>query len=199
MRWWYLGCKLVLRISGCAMWKLRAHGTENVPKRGGVLLAANHQSYLDPPMVGSCLDREIHYLARKTLFDIPILGRVIVAMNAFPIARDSRDVKGVKTAIDRLRNGAALLVFPEGTRTRDGRIGRMKAGIRLLAERAAVPIVPVLIDGAYQIWPKGRPIFHPLGEMDIVFGRPHGLDIFEGENLRDAVLGLKREIPRHRR
>jgi 1-acyl-sn-glycerol-3-phosphate acyltransferase len=177
---------------------LRSFGHEQVPKTGGVLLASNHQSYLDPPLVAGCLDREIHFMVRKSLFEIPIFGRAIAACNAFPIVRDTGDVKGVKFAIDRLKAGSALLMFPEGTRTRDGRIGRMKSGIRFVAERAAVPIVPVLIQGAYDIWPKGRRLPIPWGQINIVFGRPTDPSTLEGDGLRTAIAGLTEILKRNK-
>ena len=111
---------------------------------------------VDPLLVAACLPRELHFMARSTLFEIPVFRSLIVACNAFPIERDSRDVKGVKSAIERLRAGNVLVVFPEGTRTRDGAFGPLKKGVRMLAERAAVPVIPVLIDGAHGVWPRSR-------------------------------------------
>ncbi len=189
---------IVVRFFGTFVWRVRSHGTENVPKSGGVILAANHQSLLDPPFVGGCLPRETTFMARRSLFEIPLLGRLIVALNAFPIERNSGDVKGVRSAIVRLKRGEALLVFPEGTRTRDGEIGPMKAGLRLIAERADVPIVPVLIRGAYEVWPRKRLLPRPWGRVDVYFGKPvrlSGDDAEFGATLRDAVRGLE---PRRR-
>ncbi|MBI2930567.1 MAG: 1-acyl-sn-glycerol-3-phosphate acyltransferase [Planctomycetes bacterium] len=179
-------------MTGAALWKLRSRGQELVPRTGGVLLASNHQSVLDPPLVAACVDREVHFMARKSLFEIPVFGSVIVAYNAFPIVRDSGDVKGVKTAIERLKAGSALLMFPEGTRTRDGRIGPMKSGIRLVAERAAVPIVPVLVEGAYKVWPKGQRLPCLWGRITVTFGRPLDPSSLGDEGLREAIIGLSK-------
>jgi len=191
---------LIGRLGLGFLWGLKYHGLKNVPRTGGVILAANHQSLVDPVLVGCALgcglSREIHFMARKTLFEIPVLGRLIVALNAFPITRDSGDVKGVRTALERLKKGSALLVFPEGTRTLDGRIGQMKAGIRLLAERAAVPIVPVLIVGAYKSWPKGRAWPRLSGRVDVIYGRPIAADALVGDVLREQVVGLESKLPR---
>ena len=162
---------------------------------GGVILASNHQSYLDPPFVAACLPRETSFMARRSLFEIPLLGPIIVACNAFPIERNTGDVRGVKNAIERLRSGSALLLFPEGTRSRDGRIGPLKGGLRLLAERAGVPVVPVLVDGAYQVWPKGRVFPRLRGRVRVTFGDPlplEGTDEDFAVRLRSAFETMKR-------
>jgi len=194
MRWWWFLSKALIRIGGAALWQLRCSGVENVPARGGVLLASNHQSYLDPPLVASCLPREMHFMARRSLFRNPVFRALIVRCNAFAIERDAADVKGVKQAIARLEAGNILLVFPEGTRTRNGSVGPMKAGIGMLAERASVPVVPVLIDGAHRVWPRSGPP-RPFGRIRIVFGRPihPDPDSNVGDRLREAILDLKGE------
>jgi 1-acyl-sn-glycerol-3-phosphate acyltransferase len=198
MRWWWHLAKFLTRIGAAPTWQLRPVGAENVPMTGGVLLAANHQSFLDPLLVASCLDREIHFMARRSLFEIPGFGRLIIACNTFPIERDQGDVKGVKTAIERLKAGNALLVFPEGTRTRDGRIAPMKSGVRLLAERAAVPVVPVLIDGAHKVWPRSRALPGLRGRIDIVFGRPFESSRSDdlARRIRSEVLSLRQKLGR---
>lgn len=183
-------------MTGIAAMELRWSGHGHVPKQGGVILAANHQSFLDPVIVACGIDRELHFMARRSLFDVPVLGPLIIALNTFPVERDSGDVKGVRTAIERLKKGAALLIFPEGTRTRDGRIGPMKSGIRIVAERAAVPTVPVLIDGAYPVWPKGRRLPRPYGRIHVVYGPPIAPGAATGDGVRAAILGLKRELYR---
>ena len=191
-RWRWRLLQALIRFGGRLFWRIRVTGVENVPTSGGVLLAANHQSYLDPPLIGPHLRGEMHFMARRTLFKNPLFGALIGRCNAFAIERDTADVKGVKNAIDRLQRGKILLVFPEGTRTRDGTVGRMKAGIGILAERAAVPIVPVLIEGAYEVWPKGA-LIPRLGKSRLVFGKPMRPEMIAGDGLRKAVLSLKTE------
>ena len=191
MRWWWRKSQQLSRFGANCFWKFRVFGLENVPEKGGVLLAANHQSYLDPVLVAMVLPREMHFMARRTLFRNPGFRALIVSFNAFAIERDSADVKGVNSAIARLEAGNILLVFPEGTRTGDGSIGPMKS-VGVMAERAAVPIVPVLIQGAYEVWPKGRLIPH-FGMISIVFGKPMKPDT-PGDVIRDAVVRLKGEI-----
>jgi 1-acyl-sn-glycerol-3-phosphate acyltransferase len=192
-RWWWRLSQGLARAGANCLWKFRVFGLENIPKTGGVLLASNHQSVLDPVLVAMVLPREMHFMARRTLFRNPVLRVIIVGYNAFAIDRDSADVKGVKEAIARLEAGNILLVFPEGTRTGDGSIGRMKPGIGMLAERAAVPIVPVLIEGAHEVWPRDR-LLPRLGRISIVFGKPLNPDNITGDAIRDAVVGLKGEL-----
>ncbi len=176
-------------------WKFRVFGLENIPKTGGVLLVSNHQSYLDPVLIAMVLPREMHFMARRTLFRNPVFRAIIVSFNAFEIERDRADVKGVKSAIVRLEAGNILLVFPEGTRTVNGQVGQMKpAGV--LAERAAVPIVPVLIQGAYEAWPKGG--IPRFGRVSLIFGKPMKSNNVTGDEIREAVLGLKGELVRCR-
>ncbi len=196
-RWWWWCIQRAIRLGGSLFWDLRASGLENIPRTGGCLLAANHQSYLDPTFVAAFLPREMHFMARRTLFRNPVFRALIVRCNAFSIDRDRADVKGVKSAIERLEAGNLLLVFPEGTRTRDGTVGPLKAGIGLLAERAAVPIVPVLITGAYKVWPKGR-LFPGLGSVRLRFGKPISPALLEernlGDLLREALAALQGEL-----
>ena len=191
-RWWWRLSQALSRACANTFWKFRVFGLENVPRTGGVLLASNHQSVLDPVLVAMVLPREMHFMARRTLFRNPVLRVIIVGYNAFAIDRDSADVKGVKSAIARLEAGNILLVFPEGTRTGDGSIGPMKS-VGVIAERAAVPIVPVLIQGAYEVWPKGRVIPH-LGVISLVFGKPLSPENTTADAIRDAVVGLKGEL-----
>lgn len=192
MRWWWRLSQAMARAGANILWKFRVFGLENVPRTGGVLLAANHQSYLDPVLVAMVLPREMHFMARRTLFRNPVFRAIIVGYNAFAIERDSADVKGVKSAIARLEAGNILLVFPEGTRTGDGSIARMK-DVGVMAGRAAVPIVPVLIQGAYDVWPKGRAIPR-LGRISIIFGKALNPENITGDAIRDAVVGLKGEL-----
>ena len=170
--------------AGVAMTALTAVRYFNVPtleSGQGVLMASNHQSFLDPMLVGIAFDRPVHFLARESLFRVPLFGRLISGVGAHPVRRGQTDISALKTAIRILRGGRALLMFPEGTRTPDGELGEFKAGVGSLAVRCGVPLLPVCIEGAYQCWPRTQrlprsPLPRP-GPVAVAFGellRPEG-------------------------
>jgi cytidylate kinase len=126
---------------------LRVAGGEALP-RGAFLIASNHRSYLDPPLYGAVAPMPIAYLAKESLFRIPIFGGLIRALGAIPIRREGSDPRGLRGALAVLEGGRPLVVFPEGTRGRRGRLGKPRAGIALLARRAGVPVVPAYLAGS---------------------------------------------------
>ncbi len=147
---------------------LRYSGVENLPATGGVLLAANHKSYLDPPIVGAGLSRELRYFAKRQLFEIPILGAIIRDSGGFPVDREAFDRRAVATAMQIVRSGGALLVFPEGTRMRMPGLGEPKEGIALLALESGVPVVPVHVASA---WEPRRTLFRRI-PIQVRYGPP---------------------------
>ncbi len=134
----------------------RVFGLRNVPARGGVLLACNHQSFFDPVTTTLALYREGNYMARDTLFLNPWFKRLIESLNAFPVKRGAADIGAVKEIMRRLRAGKVVVVFPEATRTCDGLIGPINANSLSIAKKAGVAIVPTVIDGAFESWPRTR-------------------------------------------
>lgn len=134
---------LVWAASG---WEVR--GREHVPKSGGLIVASNHVSYLDPPLVGTAAVRELHFLAKEELFRPPVFGSLIRAYNAIPIRRGVADLSGLSKAIDVLRSGQAMIMFPEGTRSRDGQLRAARPGIGMLAVGTDALIVPCSILGS---------------------------------------------------
>ena len=123
-------------------------GLEHLPKRGGLIVASNHISFWDPPLLGSIIPRETHFLAKEELFATPVLGPAIRGLNAIPIRRGSADLSGLTRAIEALKQGGALLVFPEGSRMRDGELHPARPGVGLMAVNADVPIAPCYISGS---------------------------------------------------
>ena len=169
--WFFAFARFLCRAVCAIMFRPRVFGRENVPREGGVLLASNHQSFLDPVLVGIRLPRHTHFMARETLFRSWLAGWVLPRVNAFPIRRGEADKSAIREAIRRVSAGAALVVFPEGTRTRDGSLGRIRPGIFVIAERAGVPIVPVVIDGAFRAWPRHAKLPRPH-RVQVVYGEP---------------------------
>ncbi len=149
----------------------RVYGVDHVPLLGGVLLACNHQSFLDPVLATLALPRECTYMARDTLFVNPLFRRLIESLNAFPVRRGESDVAAMKAALQRLGNGAALTTFPEATRTEDGRVRLIKPGVIVIARKARVPIVPVAIEGAFDAWPRHQKLPR-CARVWVEYGRP---------------------------
>jgi 1-acyl-sn-glycerol-3-phosphate acyltransferase len=180
LRWlWYRFGYFLTAVFLLFGYGLRIFGKQNVPQRGGLLIIANHQSYLDPPMVGLAMWRPIHYVARRTLFRSRIFAWLIDSLGAFPIDQDSSGADGIKIALRLLKAGKAVLVFPEGARTPNGRIQALKPGVVAILRRAKTPILPVGVAGAFELWPIQRraPVLAPLilpdrGRVAVVVGKP---------------------------
>ena len=170
-RTWYQTARLVLRFVDMLSFRTRYSGRDNVPKEGGVLLVSNHQSHLDPPIIGLGCPRQLNPLARKTLFDVPVLGRLIALLGSIPIDRDGMGLAGLREAMRCLKGGGVVLIFPEGTRSADGEIAPFKPGFVSLAVRSRASILPCAIEGAHGCWPRGRK-FPRLGRIRVHFGTP---------------------------
>ena len=175
MRPWYHFWQCFAHMFLCAFFRVRIMGRKNVPLHGPVLLLSNHQSFLDPILCGIGLGRELDYIARDSLFGNKLFGWYIRSLNTFPIQRGQADIAAIKTIINRLRDGRAVVLFPEATRTADGRIRPIKAGFELIARKGGATVVPVLIDGAFEAWPRTRPIPGPC-TIKVLFGRALGPD-----------------------
>jgi 1-acyl-sn-glycerol-3-phosphate acyltransferase len=171
--WWgrllYSLLWVLCRTLAVTLLGFRLGRAESLPRAGGLLVLSSHQSHLDPLLLGLATDRRLSSLARSSLFSFGPFGRVITALDAIPINRESSTVKAMKTVITRLRGGAAVIVFPEGTRTANGQLGEIKSGFALLAKRSCVPIAPVAIVGAYECWPRSRLLPRP-GRIRLEFG-----------------------------
>lgn len=154
MRWIYW---IGWRLFGAAfntLFGLRIEGREHLVEEGAVLVASNHQSFLDPPLIGNLYKSEMHYLARKTLFRGPT-DWLYPQWNAIPVDQDRPDMASLKAIIRILKEGKRVLVFPEGARTLDGALGEAQPGIGLIAAKAGAVIQPVRIRGAREALPRG--------------------------------------------
>jgi 1-acyl-sn-glycerol-3-phosphate acyltransferase len=147
-------------------------GQENIPATGPFILASNHASHLDPPIVGGHVPREIAAFARKTLWKPGIPAWWLTAVGCIPVDRDGgSDVAAMKRVMQVLKNGKPLILFPEGTRSPDGEPRQPKAGVGLIACRTSVPVVPARIFGSFEALGKGSPL--RLGmPVSVVYGRP---------------------------
>jgi 1-acyl-sn-glycerol-3-phosphate acyltransferase len=171
MKPFYAFCRF-FTFWGSVLWfRVRAYDQHNVPEEGGALLVSNHQSFMDPPLVASLLRRECHFMARDTLFKNRAFSRLIRAVNAFPVKRGEADIGAIKQTLRLLKQGQIVVMFPEGTRTTDGRIGEVRPGLDAIARKARVPIVPALIDGVFQAWPRTQ-MLPGIGDVVIQYGRP---------------------------
>jgi 1-acyl-sn-glycerol-3-phosphate acyltransferase len=159
------------RSAFAGYFRWRVFNSSRVPLKGPVILAANHASFLDPPLVGSGLKRDINYLARKSLFRYPILGWILRTVNAVPVDRDGGGAAGLKAIMDRLHAGGAIILFPEGTRTPDGRLQPARSGIGLTVIKSEAPVIPVRTFGTYEAWGKGVKFPHPH-PVAVKYGRP---------------------------
>ena len=126
-------------------------GLEHVPRSGGLIVASNHGSFWDPPVLGATLPRELHYLTGAEFFAVPGFGALIRSLNAIPIRRGVADLSGLERVVERLRQGEAVLVFPEGGRMKDGRLHPARPGLGHLVSRARVPVLPVCVSGTNHI------------------------------------------------
>ena len=175
----YRAAWLILRVFFRLYLRWRVYNPERVPRTGPVILASNHASFLDPPLVGSALPRSIHYLARESLFRFPVVGAVLRYWDAVPVDRES-GAGGLKVILERLFGGAGIILFPEGTRSADGNFLPARSGVGLAVIKSDAPVVPVRIFGSYQAW--GRHMKLPRPHQVIVkFGKPMDFSALRAE------------------
>ncbi len=149
----------------------RVVGAENMPDEGGALIASNHLSHLDPPVVGTAIRRRTYYFAASELFSNPVFGFIIRKCYAFPVKRGSGDRRALKAAIELLAGGELLTMFPEGTRSHTGELGEFDLGAALAASRAGVPIIPCALTGTNDVLPRGASRIR-RGKVAVGFAEP---------------------------
>ena len=163
----YVILKTVFKIAFKLLYRVESYGKENVPQEGGVIVAANHMSNADPPLMACFMDRPVSYMAKEELFANPIFGWAIKKCHAFPVKRGASDRAAVQTALTVLKEQRVLGMFPEGQRSKTGKIGEAKQGVVLIASMARVPIVPVAISGTDKLG-RGR----RFPKLKIMYGKP---------------------------
>lgn len=193
---WYEFVSLMLCAFCWVFFRLRLFGRENIPKEGPFIVASNHQSYLDPALIGAPVKRPMRYLARDSLFKNRFFAAAIASIRAMPLKQGQSDLSTLRTVIKMLKAGDGVCLFPEGTRTEDGRIQPFKPGLGLLCRRGKAPIIPTVIDGAFEAWPKEQKIFS-FGSVWVQFGKPITLEQAKemtDEELADHLTQTTRKI-----
>ncbi len=193
--------KVILKI----LVRLEVKGSENLPLKGPFIIASNHASIMDPAVVGvACHTVPVTFMAKRELFDVPILGLWMRAVGCIPVERDSRSFRPLKAAVQKLKDGGALGIFPEGRRSPDGRLQEPQAGIGLLALKAKAPIVPVYLSGTDTALAKGKNFITPY-KVTARFGNVLGIkettkiserrEFYQsiGEKVMNAISQLKDE------
>ncbi len=193
--------RAIVRSGMRAAYRAYGMGWRRVPASGPVLIVANHQSYLDPPLIGSCVrQRHLDYIARAGLFENWFMKHAGRSLNCIPISEDGNDPRAIREILKRLSEGRAVLIFPEGTRTYDGAMKSFKRGAALLVKKAGCPVVPAAVDGCFDAWPRQDQVPHLNGErIACAFGRPIDSSELMKHGPDGAMSELERRVTRLRR
>lgn len=203
----YETLRYCLAVFFTLLYRARALHPTRVPRHGPLIIAANHQSHIDPPFIGVYARRRLSFVARSGLFHNRIFGLLISLLNAIPIRENAGDAAAIKEILRRIHLGEAVLIFPEGSRSPDGSVQSFKRGIALLVKRAECPVLPVAVEGCFDAWPRHRALprlFPP--RIAVNFGRPipHAELMKDGpdaalERIRREVEALREELTPFRR
>lgn len=199
---WYETAYYIAMATYTLGFSFRWEGAKHMPRRGPALLVANHQSFLDPVAIGLAARRHICYLARKTLFNHRLFGAYLRSVNTVPVDQEGVAKDGLRTVLKLLEAGQPVLVFPEGERTHKGPMNPLRPGVHLLIRRSMVPIVPVGIAGAYEVFPRSRalprfaPFFLPttVGGLAVSIGKPIDPARYEGMPRQEVLADLSSQI-----
>lgn len=195
MKFFYRLCYTVARALSRLCYRNKVFGIENLPL-GSAILAPNHASHFDPPLVAVSLKEEVHFLARESLFSIPIIGWIITHLNTHPVGGGGATIDSFRTIGRLLAEGKKVMLFPEGTRTRDGELQPGALGVGMIALRSDVPIVPIYVEGSYAVWSRHRrwPKLH--GRMSCTFGVPIYPSSFTHLDRKEAQRAIADEVMR---
>lgn len=201
---WYFAFYWFARLVARLLFRFRMLHRERMINEGPAILASNHQSYLDPPLIGNAATRPIYFLARKTLLDVPVIGRILPKLNVIPVDQEGSDRSALKALIRILKAREAVLVFPEGARTLDGELQPALPGIGLVIAKTLAPVVPMRIFGAHEALPRGSSRFR-LHPITVVVGepirftaadlQPAGKDLYQrlSNRVMDAIAAIQPE------
>lgn len=171
-----------------ALWRISFRGVEHIPSAGGLIIAANHQTYMDPFWISVPFRRPLRYLAWNEAFKWPLLGKALELLGAWPLVIERGNPTAYRRSLQWLGGGGALMIFPEGARAEsDGRVARFKPGAARLALEAGSPVLPVTIRGAHSVWPRGQSLPR-TGRVEVVFHPARRLVQQPGEDARCCVL-----------
>ncbi|MCD6394694.1 MAG: 1-acyl-sn-glycerol-3-phosphate acyltransferase [Planctomycetes bacterium] len=168
-RIWHSIARLLCSGIMCTLYRVRAYGMKHVPRKGPVIILCSHQCYLDPIFVQSWVPRNFHFIARQTLWKSKFLAALLNTLYVVPIKQGQGDIAAMRTIIAKLKAGNAVCLFPEGERTFDGMISDVKPGFGLISRRSGAGVVPVVLEGAFECWPRMKK-FPKLGKVTVSFG-----------------------------
>jgi 1-acyl-sn-glycerol-3-phosphate acyltransferase len=189
--------RFALRTLFRLLWRMRYVGTEHIPRAGALIIAANHQTYVDPFWLSVPVKRTIRYLAWDESFSWPVVGRVMRWLGAWPLPLERGDPRAIRRSLQWLRAGGALVIFPEGGRAQsDGAMHRFKAGAARIALEAGTPILPVTIRGGHEVWPRGRRWPRLTGRVQIIYHPIYYLKQLPGEDTRTCARRATEELAR---
>lgn len=192
------------KIIAYVFFSYRVIHRERLPEEGPLILAVNHQSFFDPPLAGICSHRGVYYLARKTLLKWPFFGPLFPAMNVIPVDRDGNDMAALKAVIRVIKQGNGVVLFPEGTRSKDGHLQPAQAGIGFVIAKTGAPVVPMRIFGSFEAFPKNAKFPRPT-PVTTVIGHPihftpedipdHSRETYQklSDRVMDAIASLEIE------
>ncbi len=174
-----------VRAVSRALWRIELKGTEHIPTAGGFIIAANHQTYIDPFWITIPVVRPVRYLAWSEAFKNPLLGRPMEWLGAWPLVIERGNPTAYRRSLQWLRGGGAVMIFPEGSRAyADGAMGKFKTGAVRLALEAGVPVLPVTLRGGNRIWPRGQRWPRTGRRIEIIYHPVHRLEMLPGEDAR---------------
>ncbi len=180
----------IFRAVARSFYDFRVIGEENLKLAGPALIVANHVSFLDPPFIGQAFDEPLYFFARKSLFDHPMAGKLLRSWQTIPVDKDKPDASSLKSTIRLLKSGKKILMFPEGTRSLDGKPQKAEAGVGLFIAKSSAPVLPVRIYGSYEAYPRGAKFLRPA-RIRLVVGKPYQPDLKahrqEGRDLYQAL------------
>ena len=189
MKFTYYFFYTLSKIIARTCFHFRVINPEKMLESGPLILAMNHQSYFDPPLAGICSKRAVYFLARKTLSSLPFFGRLLPDFNVIPIDRDGKDSSSLKTIIRLIRSGNGVVLFPEGTRSPDGKLQEGRSGIGLIIAKTKSPVLPMRVFGAHEAFPKNSKKIH-FNQITVVLGNP----IYFTEEELTPIRGQEREL-----